>query len=99
ARAEKIDALVLEGLTQASQSPNPRVADEQFVRRVYLDIAGRIPTADETQDYLADPSATKREALVDRLLMSDGYRSRMFNWQADMLRVRDRTVALRNKFY
>mgnify|MGYP003344393297 CR=1 FL=1 len=57
------------------------------IGRIYLDIAGRIPTAAETQAFLADASATKRRDLIDKLLLSADYPSQMFNWIADMLRV------------
>lgn len=71
-------------------TPNPLMTDEQFVRRVYLDIAGRIPNYDETAAFLKDGAADKRAKLIDSLLGSDGYTSSMYNYLADMLRVKDR---------
>ena len=53
--------------------PAPRADDRTFVRRVYLDLAGRIPTREEASAFLDDASAEKRGALVDRLLGSDEY--------------------------
>lgn len=47
--------------------------DATFLRRVTLDLAGRIPTLDETDDFLADESLGKRDQLIQRLLESDGY--------------------------
>jgi hypothetical protein len=44
---------------------------------VYLDFAGRIPTADETKAFLADTSADKRAKLLDRLLAAPEYATRM----------------------
>ncbi len=87
--AARIDALVLEGLTKAGKKPNPPLGDEQFVRRVYLDLAGRIPTATEASAFLTDKREGKRERLVDALLEGPGYNSQMFNWLADMLRIMD----------
>ena len=87
--AAKIDELVLAGLTKAGQKPNLPATDEQLVRRLYLDIAGRIPTAPETAVFVDDKSPNKRAKLIDKLLASDGYNSQMFNWIADMLRVMD----------
>jgi hypothetical protein len=69
---------------------NPLMNDEQFVRRVYLDIAGRIPSYDETTAFLKDSAADKRAKLIDTLLESDGYASHMYNYMAEMLRVVDR---------
>jgi hypothetical protein len=87
--AAKIDALVLEGLTKAGKKPNPPATDEQFVRRVYLDLAGRIPTAAETAAFLGDKREGKRGLWVDALLAGPGYGSQMFNWMADTLRIMD----------
>jgi hypothetical protein len=89
--AAKIDALVVARLAKAAQQPNPLATDEQFVRRLYLDIAGRIPTATETAEFLDDLSSDKRAKLIDHLLTSEGCNSHTFNWLADMLRVVDDT--------
>ncbi len=71
-------------------TPNPLMSDEQFVRRVYLDIVGRIPSYEEAKAFLADNSGpSKRAKLIDKLLDDPGYASHMFNYFADMLRVRD----------
>lgn len=52
-----------EGLTPASRS-----TDSTFLRRVYLDLAGTVPTYDETVAFLADTDTKKRENLIDKLL-------------------------------
>jgi hypothetical protein len=95
--AFRIDKLVEAGLEKAGLQPNPLASDEQFVRRVYLDIAGRIPTREETLEFLADTSLSKRAKVIDKLLESDGYRSHLFNYFADMLRVAD--LAQKARFY
>ncbi len=87
--ARMIDETLRAKLSESKQDLNPPTSDEQFVRRIYLDIAGRIPTAQETQTFLADASATKRRDLIDKLLLSADYPSQMFNWIADMLRVKE----------
>jgi hypothetical protein len=51
----------------------PLAGDAEFLRRVSLDLAGRIPTAAETRAFLDDTSPEKRVALVDRLLASPQY--------------------------
>ncbi len=48
--------------------PAETCTDEQFLRRVTLDLTGLIPTVEEYQAFMADPSANKREKLIDRLL-------------------------------
>jgi mono/diheme cytochrome c family protein len=54
-------------------TPAPVCDDRTFVRRVYLDLAGRIPTRDEASVFLADTATDKRAKLVDHLLSSDEY--------------------------
>ena len=86
--AAAIDALVAKGLEKAGVARNPRSSDEVFVRRIYLDVAGRVPTPTEMEEFLEDESPHKRTRLIDALLVSDGYRSHQFNWFADMLRLK-----------
>lgn len=97
----KIDSLVAGGLVKANpervkggKKPitgfNPLANDEQFVRRVYLDVVGRIPSHDEALAFIKDSNPNKRAKLIDMLLDSPGYNSHMFNYLAEMLRVKDR---------
>jgi hypothetical protein len=95
--AARIDALVDGGLAKAGQKPNPLASDEQFVRRIYLDAAGRVPTREEALAFINDGSVSKRAKLIDQLLDSDGYKSHMFNYMADMLRIADE--ANKGRFY
>ncbi|MBE7496711.1 MAG: DUF1549 domain-containing protein [Verrucomicrobiaceae bacterium] len=88
ATAAKIDELILAKLAKEKIQPNAPASDEVFVRRVYLDIAGRIPTIKETRDFLADKTADKRAKLIDALLSSDGYTQNFYNYWADILRLR-----------
>ena len=87
--AAAIDKIVLARLQKAGLQPNALASDEQFVRRVYLDLTGRIPTREETITFLTDSSASKRAKLIDQLVNSQGFSSRMFNYFADMLRLTD----------
>jgi hypothetical protein len=47
--------------------------DTEFVRRLYLDLIGRIPTRDEAQHFVADKDPQKRARLIDRLLAGDEF--------------------------
>ena len=87
--AARIDALVLKDLHKHNLKPNPPVDEARFVRRVYLDVIGRIPSVDEVYAYVKNSSPNRRAQLIDQLLESEGHRSHMFNWLADMLRVMD----------
>jgi hypothetical protein len=48
--------------------PSPLTDDSQFLRRVYLDIIGLVPTIHESRTFLADTDPKKREKLIDALL-------------------------------
>ena len=81
-----VDRFVGDALAKAGQKPNPPSDDFVFLRRIYLDAVGRIPTDDESSSFLKDRDSEKRRKLIDELLLSDGYRSHLFNWLADLLR-------------
>jgi hypothetical protein len=71
---ERIDALID---AKAGATLAPAASDGEFLRRVYLDLAGRIPSAAETRAFLADGDAEKRAKIIDKLLASDEYVRRM----------------------
>lgn len=83
----QIDALLAKLWKERGVKPNPIIDDATYVRRIHLDIAGRIPTQAETQAFTADKAADKRAKLVDKLLASEGYVNHYFNFWADILRV------------
>ena len=85
----KIDQLVSKMLVAKGLKPNLPSTDEQFLRRAYLAIIGRIPSYDEAAGFLNDPSPKKRDAIIDKLLEIDGYTSHLFDYFADMLRIVD----------
>ncbi len=63
-----IDRLIQSGLDKANIPASPRADDAEFLRRVYLDITGRIPTYDQTVAFLNSQEPDKRVKLVDELL-------------------------------
>ena len=85
-----IDRTIGNRLIKSGVQPNKQTDDFVFVRRIYLDVAGRIPTDSEAGDFLKDNDPEKRRKLIDQLLLSDGYRSHLFNWMADLLRHREK---------
>jgi hypothetical protein len=62
-----------QGWTDAEISPSPEATDNEWCRRLFLDVVGRVPTVDEMQAFLSDKSRDKKAKLVDRLLDSDEY--------------------------
>src|SRR4051812_23053818 len=85
--ARELDALLAQDWATNKIEPNPPATDEVFLRRAYLDMAGRIPTAREAEEFLASANANKRPELIDRLLDSDNYAQNFFNYWADVLRL------------
>lgn len=68
-----IDDLVFSKLKMLGLPPSDVADDTTFIRRVTLDVAGRLPTPSEVQAFLSDANPKKRDAWVDRLLRSDEY--------------------------
>jgi hypothetical protein len=85
AAAKKIDQLINEGLTKNKIKPQPLVGDLAFLRRAYMDIAGRNPTFDEIKGFMA---VRDRRKLIDKLLETEGAVQHSFNYWADLLRVK-----------
>lgn len=71
---ERIDTLVGANVTGSVAA---KTSDEEFLRRIYLDLTGRIPSRNETAAFLSDKTEDKRARLIDRLLDGDEYPRRM----------------------
>ena len=68
-----IDQAVQQRLEAEKVTAAPQADDANVLRRLMLDVAGRIPTSEEAKGYVANGSATKRVELVDRLLASPDF--------------------------
>ena len=88
--AGKIDNFIADHLRMKGVKANPALSDAAFVRRIYLDITGTIPTAREAAVFLKSGDARKRQKLIDQLLNSPGYASHQYNYWANVMRVIDR---------
>ncbi|GIW82835.1 MAG: surface protein [Gemmatales bacterium] len=73
---------------QLGLMPSPLCSDEEFIRRVYLDITGTLPTPDEVHQFVADKDPHKRDKLVDELLETREYSYYFAKKWADILHVR-----------
>jgi len=84
-----IDELVYDKLKRVKILPSELCTDDEFVRRVYLDLTGLPPTADQVKAFLADarPTRTKRDALVDELVGSAAFVEHWTNKWSDLLQV------------
>lgn len=69
----KVDELVLDKLKKLGVVQSDLCTDAEFLRRVYLDVTGTLPTAAEVEAFLADPSSDKRRAKIDELLETPAY--------------------------
>ncbi len=70
--------------------PSELCSDEQFLRRVTLDLTGSLPKPDQIKKFLANPDPQKRDKLVDQLLDTPEYSYLFANKWADVLRVKRR---------
>jgi hypothetical protein len=71
----RVDALLARLWEEHGVTPTAPADDEELLRRVYLDLAGRTPSVHEVRTYLSDSSPDRYEALVDRLLKSPDHAS------------------------
>ena len=77
--------------------PSEVCTDEQFIRRLSLDLTGSLPTPAQVTAFVADQNPNKRDQLVDTLLDSQEYSYYFANKWADILRVKRRGEANRAK--
>jgi hypothetical protein len=82
----QLDALLEQNAAGISSSAV--IYDEQFLRRVSLDIIGRQPSAEELDQFVADISPDKRAAVVERLLASPEYGANWANYWSDVISYR-----------
>jgi hypothetical protein len=83
-----VDGFVFDKLRMLQIAPSELCSDGEFIRRVYLDVIGLLPTPAETQAFLTDPTPNRREQLIDRLLDRPEFaRFWAMRW-GDLLRLR-----------
>ncbi len=63
----------------------PLASDEEFLRRVSLDLTGRIPSAEEIRAFVADPDPAKRDNVIEKLLASEAFFDKWSLWLGDLL--------------
>ncbi len=85
--ANFVDKHVWNKLTDLGIPPSGLADDAEFLRRVYLDTIGTLPTAAEAREFLASAAADKRAKLIDKLLERPEYADYWSMKWADLLRV------------
>ena len=93
-KAARVDQLVEANWSRHNIKLSLPISDQAFMRRVYLDVTGTIPTGEEALRFLDSRKRDKRPVLIDRLLLSDGYVSHFYNYWADVLRIKSQLSSI-----
>jgi hypothetical protein len=88
-----VDHHAFQKLEQLQILPSELCTDEEFVRRVYLDVIGILPTPGETATFLTDADSQKRSKLIDALLVRPEYAEFWALKWGDLLRIRNVKVS------
>lgn len=84
----RIDELIFDRLATLNIAPARNCSDAVFLRRVYLDVIGTLPTAAEAVQFLEDTRGDKRRILIDHLLQRDEFADYWAMKWSDLLRVK-----------
>jgi len=83
-----VDEHVSEKLHKLRITPSPLASDEAFLRRVYLDVVGLLPTPEETAAFLGDARPEKRAAVIDELLERKEFTEMWVMKWAELMQIR-----------
>jgi len=86
--SEDIDAAVLAGVEARGLQPAPLCTDEVFIRRIYLDVIGTLPTVQEAARFLKDARPDKRSRCINALLAREEFTDYWALKWGDLLRVK-----------
>jgi hypothetical protein len=93
-----IDALVFRKLKKLNILPSEPASDAEYLRRVYLDVIGTLPTAAEARRFLADKRPDRRTRLVDELLQRPEFADYWALKWADLLRIDRQALGHKNAY-
>jgi hypothetical protein len=85
AMSARIDELLERDWKELGIEPAPTASDAEFIRRVTLDLTGTLPRVAEVREFLANPSPSKRDDLIDRLLASPRHPAHLANLWVQVL--------------
>ncbi len=100
-----IDRHIFAELDRQRVTPAPRTTDAEFIRRVTLDLTGRIPTVERLTRFLNDPAADKRTRLIEELIASPEWVDKWTMYYGDLFKNTARNSQIsrgeqgRNQFY
>ena len=89
-----VDQLTNANLKKLQFQTAPLCSDEEFVRRVYLDVIGLLPSLEELRGFITDESPQKRAALIETLLKRDEYALFWALKWSDLLRINRQTLSI-----
>jgi hypothetical protein len=84
AQSGSIDSFIFSALSAAGVQPAPATTDYEFIRRVTLDLTGRIPTPDRVTTFVVDTTSDKRSKLVDELMAKPEWIDKWTMWFGDL---------------
>jgi len=93
-----IDRAVFAKLNRMRVRPSQLCTDREFIRRVYLDVLGILPTPDEVRGFLADPSPARRDHVIDRLVVRPEFYDLWALKFADVLRSNGRLIQTKGAY-
>lgn len=88
AAATPVDRPLLKQYDELGIQPSETCSDSVFIRRLFLDLTGSIPTAGQARGFVETRSSTKRPEVIDYLLESEGFSSYCTMLWCDRLRVK-----------
>lgn len=93
--ASGIDYYIFSALQGAGVAPAPPTTDYEFIRRVTLDLTGRIPTPDRVVSFVADTTPDKRAKLVDELIAKPEWIDKWTMWFGDHFQINSQNSQIR----
>jgi hypothetical protein len=89
--SEGLDALVEKHLESAKVALAKQTTDVEFVRRVHLDLTGKLPTPEQTRGFVLTREKDKRAKLIEYLLRTDDYAENWAHYWRDVIKFRATT--------
>jgi hypothetical protein len=106
-RRNLIDDEIFDKLANSKVQPARLTTDEEFFRRINLDLTGRIPAPSDIQTFVSSTDPGKRDAIIEKLLYSPEFNDKWTMWLGDVLvnnvsqvtAATNRQIDGRNQFY
>ncbi len=87
-RPGEVDALIEKGLAASGTAASPATTDEEFIRRVYIDVLGTLPTPGSIRQFVGSRERDKRALLIDALLDHPDYATNWARYWRDVISYR-----------